>query len=191
MSERAIYGADHRTAYWYRASIADRNVVHLLQVAVAADYLGLDHFAELEAWLNQGFALTVLMDRRKVTQSVLELVRGHDAFRSGLFWRTIIKAGVRPALQEHMLETCDGLHMLAEWEKTLKHCRKLRRRRRNAEYAAAVLEEITATLMDGAQRGQQTGLGVDDALVYRDPLREVYELEIYRADGEAAYDFTL
>lgn len=48
-------------------------------------------------------AFSLLHDRRVVTQEVLDLITDHCAFKSEVFWDTNTKAGVRPALQEHML----------------------------------------------------------------------------------------
>lgn len=197
VSAHATDGSNPMSFFWIWAEPAEKDVGHLLRVAVAADYLGLDCFAELEEWLNQGFALSVLEDRRVVTQEVLDMIREHSAFRSGLLWRTIAKAGVRPALQEYVLALPDGeghgcghKDGFVEWEKVLKYCRELRGRKGNAEYAAAVLEEITATLLAGSLRGQRTGLGGVGALVYRDPLREVYAEKPYQG-GNVDYDFSM
>jgi hypothetical protein len=188
VSERATDGYYHHLFRWALSSAEDRDVTHLLDVAVAADYLGLEEWArELEVWLNHGIAKTVLDDRRAVTQAVMDFVREHRAFRSGLFWATIVKAGVRPALQEKMLTTSrlfgggedggkwvghrDGIE---EWLGVLEHCQRLRRRRRNVEYAAAVLEEVMGTMLAASLRGETVG-GRRELLVYHDPMVEVFE----------------
>ncbi|OIW34584.1 hypothetical protein CONLIGDRAFT_675553 [Coniochaeta ligniaria NRRL 30616] len=169
-------------------------------VAIAADYLGLDHYQELEVFLNQGLALSILTDRRVLTQRVLDLVTSHEAFKSQLFRNTVVKAGVRPALQEHMLGLEDKKAGSSPgygqkdgyeaWDAVLKHCRRLRARKRNIEYAADVLREITATLMAGGKRGQRLGGLENGALLYRDPLRDVYEEEPY-STGDVDHDFTM
>jgi hypothetical protein len=199
-SDKATNNCDHLPYHWVFADKKEREVNHLLQIAIAADYLGLDHFKELEKFLNQGFALSTLTDRRVVTQRVLDLIKTHQAFKSQLIWRTVVKAGVRPALQEHMLGLEENTAASAPrfglregyeaWDAVLKHCRKLRARRRNIEYAAAILNEITVTLMAGSLRGQRRGSGENGALLLRDPLRDVYKEEPYGM-GEVEHDFTM
>jgi hypothetical protein len=197
VSERAVNGYNHDPYHWVWAKESEREVGGLLQVAMAADYLGLDHYEELMGWLNRGLALTILEDRRVVTQGVLDLVATHEAFKDKLFWRTLAKAGVRPALQQHMLalqerkaEDCGHKKGYEEWEAILRHCRKLRARKRNVEYAAAVLEEVTATLTAGSLRGKRTDIGGSGALVYCDPLREVHGNKPY-CTGDVDHDFSM
>ncbi len=56
---------------------------------------------------NQDVALTVPETRQDIIMEILELVRSHLAFQSDLVWRTLVKTGVRPALQHHLISTTD------------------------------------------------------------------------------------
>lgn len=171
---------------------------HLLDAILAADYLGLKNFAQHEVHIVERLRLLLLEDRRRLTAAHLELVATHNAFKNTRVWRTFAKAGVKPFLQESMLEleytsekgkkhgrdtTFPGRAPYGEgyfpevWKSILEHCRDLRRS--NKDYAADVMEQLSKTL----KRGREDIFGGHDshtyceeghmpALSYSDPLRK-------------------
>jgi hypothetical protein len=79
----------------------------MLDILIAADYLFLEGFDELEDLVNQGLALTLLIDGRHLDSEILDLLKSHPAFRSGLLWVTAVKAGVRPYMQKGVADMED------------------------------------------------------------------------------------
>ncbi|KAB5551101.1 hypothetical protein GE09DRAFT_1059600 [Coniochaeta sp. 2T2.1] len=161
-----------KITYWgWGMDLTERKLEHLFNLALAADYLAMRAYDPFEAWLNEGIALTLFEDRAALTQDLLDLVAGPDAHprfgQSCLFWKTFVAAGVRPAMQDHMrfqqdktvasAPACGHEDGYAAWDEALAYCSRLRKRSRNAHYAAAVLREINVTMREG--RHQWTNWG--------------------------------
>lgn len=53
VSDKATNQAEARIYHWIFAKKEEREVNHVLQVVIAADYLGLGHFREFEDYMNQ------------------------------------------------------------------------------------------------------------------------------------------
>ncbi|KAB5580199.1 hypothetical protein GE09DRAFT_1212651 [Coniochaeta sp. 2T2.1] len=161
-----------KITYWgWGMDLTERKLEHLFKCALAADYLAMRAYEPFEAWLNEGIALTLFEDRTALTQDLLDLVAGTNAHprfgQSCLFWKTFIAAGVRPAMQDHMrfqqdktsasAPACGSQDGYAAWDEALAYCSRLRKRQRNAHYAAAVLREINVTMREGRHQWQNWG----------------------------------
>lgn len=168
-------------------SNCDSSIDMLLEAIVTADYLGMDSpygdFLFFEADIIGFLRTRLLGDHRKVKNKHLQLVETHSAFASGRVWTVLAQAGVRPYLQQYMLDPifmqkkiapqCPGdiLPQPDEWLRTIKHHRKLRDR--NERYALKVMEQVSNTLRQGrVNQHQNKNLAMLDwdAVIYKDPL---------------------
>lgn len=165
-------------AYAYCAGIDLR-----LQAIITADYLCLDSpsctFVDFESKMLHLMRTTLLVDHKKINAKHLELVETHSAFMSKRLWCLFAQAGVRPYLQQYMLDSSYKLEDIEElcptyttwapdgWLKVLKHHRKLRNG--NERYALKVMEEVSNTLVSG-RLDQKHGISNQKTVMYTDPL---------------------
>lgn len=134
------------------------SIDHMLQIVIAADYLQLepDLFRFLEAYIFKCLGNVLLQDRRNLTAAHIELVHSHAAFKSMKIWKRFAAAGVRPFLQQSLLNGADnklkeklapGHRNMEKWIQIVKHSVDLWKK--HDAYALEVMCYVSRTITRG------------------------------------------
>jgi len=160
-------------------------------------------FTAFQKIIAERLALTLLARRLDLTSDHIQFIASHNAFRSRVIWQVIVSSGVRPFLQEHLLQACGagqkssfyingmlvdyhncGVADPAEWDKTIIHCRQLRNE--NRDYAFDVTSQVPRVLEAGRDDSKKAKGAVR---VYTDPLIDVISFEPHYTGMDT--DFTI
>jgi hypothetical protein len=158
----------------------------LIQAIITADYLGLDSprctLARFESDMLYLMRKSLLYDHKIINAKHLDLAENHSAFMNKKLWCLLAQAGVRPYIQQYMLDSSDKLEDIEKlcptystwapdgWLMVLKHHRKLRNG--NEQYALKVMKEVSKALhrtgwLDWHSEGE---ISDQNTVLYEEPL---------------------
>jgi hypothetical protein len=183
------------------------NVDQLIEVLIAADYLEITVFQEITELVCNRLAVEILLDRRKLTSSHVDLVALHitpETSWANCLWNVLAWAGVRPFLQDYFSnwkETssavrgswpCPGHRDAEQWGLIVLHCRQLRQE--NDKHALDVAERVTQVLKSKRSGSASSAAnGMHGSLSYLDPLSTPSLIGPYirLLDTEVSFHFTI